>query len=144
MTLRVGDGTDPTTDTGPLVNDEAVTNVEEHVEDALAWGAVILTGGRRVRPAAAVRDRFFAPTILGGVDDSMRIYSEETFGSVAPLIRFRTEDEVLRMAKNTPYGLAMYSTPSASRLFRVAEGLSTGSSAQTTGFPPLPTRLSAA
>ena len=125
--LRVGNGADAGVDVGPLVNDEAVAKVEEQVRDAVARGAAVLTGGSRRLMGAGVPDRFYAPTILGDVDDSMLIYSEETFGPAAPLIRFTTETDAVRMANDSPYGLAAYFfTNDASRLFRVAEQLEYG------------------
>lgn len=137
--LVVGDGTTPGVQIGPLIDDRALATVEAHVADAVERGADLLAGGRRHGPPAGLADRFYEPTILGGVDPSMLIYREETFGPVAPLIRFRTEDEAIRMANDTPFGLAAYFyTRDASRMFRVAERLEYGIVGANDALPSTP------
>lgn len=137
--LSVGDGFEPGVVIGPLVDDRAVAKVEEHVADAVAGGATVVTGGRRLPPAPGHADRFYAPTILSGVRPAMRIMTEETFGPVAPVIRFDDEAEAIRMANDTPYGLAAYLfTRDASRLMRVAEALEFGIIGANDGLPSTP------
>ncbi|MGN7868392.1 NAD-dependent succinate-semialdehyde dehydrogenase [Paracoccus sp. 22332] len=121
--LKVGSGTEPGVTTGPLINDAAVAKVERHIADALAKGAVLVTGGSR----HALGGRYFTPTILSGADAGMELARDETFGPVAPLFRFSTEDEAIRAANATEYGLAAYIfTRDIDRMFRVTEALETG------------------
>ena len=121
--FKVGPGTEPGVTIGPLIEPAAITKVEEHVADALAQGARVLTGGRR----HALGGLFFEPTILADVKQSMRVAREETFGPVAPLFRFSTEDEVIAMANATEFGLASYFfSRDLGRVFRVAEALESG------------------
>ncbi|VDS09755.1 Succinate-semialdehyde dehydrogenase [NADP(+)] GabD [Paracoccus haematequi] len=121
--LKVGPGTEPGVTTGPLINDAAVAKVERHIADALAKGAVLVTGGGR----HALGGRYFTPTILSGADAGMELARDETFGPVAPLFRFSTEDEAIRAANATEYGLAAYIfTRDIDRMFRVTEALETG------------------
>ena len=116
---------------GPLIDDRAVEKVEEHIADALAKGAKVLTGGKR----HALGGRFFQPTVLTGVTSSMLLAQEETFGPVAPLFRFKTEDEAIAMANNTPFGLAAYFYGrDIGRVWRVAEALETGMVGVNTGI----------
>jgi succinate-semialdehyde dehydrogenase/glutarate-semialdehyde dehydrogenase len=137
--LVVGDGFRPDVAIGPLVDDRAVAKVEEHVADAVAKGAAIACGGRRVTPEPGHADRFFAPTVLTDVRPGMRIMTEETFGPVAPVIRFEDEASAIAMANDTPYGLAAYLfTRDASRLIRVAEGLEYGIVGANDGLPSTP------
>ena len=137
--LSVGDGFTPGTHIGPLVDDRAVAKVEEHIADALAGGATIVTGGKRLTPPVGHADRFFAPTVLTGVQPGMAIMTEETFGPVAPVIRFEDEAEAIAMANDTPYGLAAYLyTRDASRLIRVAEALEYGIIGANDGMPSTP------
>ena len=89
---------------GPLIDEKAVEKVEEHIGDALKHGAKIYCGGKR----HALGGTFFEPTILTDVKAGMKLMSEETFGPVAPLIRFSSEEEVIRMANDTEFGLASY------------------------------------
>jgi succinate-semialdehyde dehydrogenase/glutarate-semialdehyde dehydrogenase len=120
---RVGDGLSETTDLGPLIDVAAVAKVKEHIEDALAKGATVLTGGR----SHSAGPLFFEPTILLNVADDSLLMNEETFGPVAPLIRFHTDDEVIRAANATPFGLAAYFyTNSYQRSWKVAEALEVG------------------
>ena len=121
--MTVGPGTEPGVTQGPLINAEAVAKVEEHIADAVAQGARVLTGGAR----HALGGSFFQPTVLADVPRTARIFAEETFGPVAPLFRFRTEEEAIALANDTPYGLAAYFyTRDVGRIFRVAEALEYG------------------
>ena len=116
---------------GPLIDDRAVQKVEEHIADALAKGARVVCGGRR----HALGGRFFEPTVLADVTASMLIAREETFGPVAPLFRFRTEEEAVAMANDTPFGLAAYFyARDVGRIWRVAEALDTGIVGVNTGI----------
>jgi succinate-semialdehyde dehydrogenase/glutarate-semialdehyde dehydrogenase len=129
--LRVGDGLAGETDQGPLINAAAVEKVEAHIADALARGATVVAGGRR----HALGGTFFEPTILVGVTPAMRVAREETFGPVAPLFRFATEAEAVRMANDTEFGLAAYLyTRDLGRSFRVAEALEYGIVGLNTGL----------
>jgi succinate-semialdehyde dehydrogenase/glutarate-semialdehyde dehydrogenase len=137
--LKVGDGFEDGVNIGPLVDDRAVVKVEEHVADAVANGATVVVGGHRLSAGEGHADRFFAPTVLSGVKRGMKIMEEETFGPVAPVIRFDTEAEAIRMANDTPYGLAAYLyTRDASRLIRVAEALEYGIVGANDGLPSTP------
>ena len=116
---------------GPLIDDRAVDKVEEHIADALAKGATVVTGGKR-HPLGG---RFFQPTVLTGATSSMLVAQEETFGPVAPLFRFKTEDEAVAMANNTPFGLAAYFFGrDIGRVWRVAEALEAGMVGVNTGI----------
>jgi len=128
--LRVGYGRDPGTTIGPLINRAAVAKVAEHVEDALDRGARLVTRlEHRLDPA-----RFVAPVVLSGANTQMRLANEETFGPVAPLFRFRHEDEAIEIANGTPYGLASYFyTEDPHRSWRVAERLEFGMVGLNTG-----------
>jgi succinate-semialdehyde dehydrogenase/glutarate-semialdehyde dehydrogenase len=129
--LRVGNGMEPGVTTGPLIDAAALAKVEEHIADALQKGARILLGGKR-HPLGGL---FFEPTILAGVDTSMKVTREETFGPVAPLYRFTTESEAVRMANDTEFGLAAYFyTRDIGRTWRVAEGLEYGIVGVNTGL----------
>jgi succinate-semialdehyde dehydrogenase/glutarate-semialdehyde dehydrogenase len=112
---------------GPLVGPEALAKVERQVTDAVEQGAALVCGGRRLTDAGLDRGYFFAPTLLAGVTPSMQIYREETFGPVAPVIPFDTEEEVIAMANDTHYGLASYIyTRDMARALRVFESLRFG------------------
>ncbi|MEA2025231.1 MAG: NAD-dependent succinate-semialdehyde dehydrogenase [Chloroflexota bacterium] len=138
-TMPVGDGFMPDVQIGPLVDDRAVAKVEDHIADALAGGASIVTGGKRVPPPDGHADRFFAPTVVTGVQPGMAIMIEETFGPVAPVIRFENEADAVAMANDTQYGLAAYLyTRDASRLMRVAEALEYGIVGANDGAPSTP------
>ena len=121
--LRVGNGLESGTQQGPLIDQGAVEKVEEHIADAVGKGAAVAVGGRR----HALGGSFFQPTLLTGVTPAMAVAREETFGPVAPLFRFSTEDEAVRMANDTEFGLAAYFySRDVGRIWRVAEGLEYG------------------
>jgi succinate-semialdehyde dehydrogenase/glutarate-semialdehyde dehydrogenase len=121
--LKVGDGMEPGVQQGPLINAEAVAKVKAHIADAVAKGARVVAGGG----AHAKGGNFFQPTVLADVPIEAEIFSDETFGPVAPLFRFKTEEEALRLANDTPFGLASYFySRDVGRIFRVAEGLEFG------------------
>nr|WP_218940895.1 NAD-dependent succinate-semialdehyde dehydrogenase [Allopusillimonas soli] len=120
--MKVGNGMDDGVDLGPLIDEAAVAKVKEHIDDATTKGASVLTGGEGKQSGL-----FFSPTILVDVSPESKLMQEETFGPVAPLIRFKTDDEAIRMANDTPFGLAAYFyTTSYERSWRVAEALETG------------------
>jgi succinate-semialdehyde dehydrogenase/glutarate-semialdehyde dehydrogenase len=129
--LRIGDGLKGVTEQGPLIDQAAVAKVEEHIADAVARGAKILCGGAR----HALGGNFFAPTILTDVTAAMLVAREETFGPVAPLFRFRTEEEAIALANDTEFGLAayFYSRDNA-RVWRVAEAIEAGMVGINTGM----------
>jgi succinate-semialdehyde dehydrogenase / glutarate-semialdehyde dehydrogenase len=121
--LKVGDGLKGETQQGPLIDLKAVEKVEEHIADALAKGARIVTGGERHELGGS----FFQPTILADVTPAMAVAREETFGPVAPLFRFTTDEEAVRMANDTEFGLASYFySRDIGRVWRVAEALEYG------------------
>jgi succinate-semialdehyde dehydrogenase/glutarate-semialdehyde dehydrogenase len=129
--LRVGDGLKGATDQGPLIDEKALAKVEEHVADAIAKGGQIAHGGKR----HALGGTFFQPTIVTGVTNEMLMAREETFGPVAPLFRFETEAEAIRMANDTEFGLASYFyTRDLARSWRVAEALEYGIVGLNTGL----------
>ncbi|HET9389424.1 MAG TPA: NADP-dependent succinate-semialdehyde dehydrogenase [Steroidobacteraceae bacterium] len=129
--LRVGDGLQGPTDQGPLIDTKAVAKVEEHLADALAKGAHIAFGGKR----HALGGTFFQPTVLTHVSPAMLVAREETFGPVAPLFRFSTEAEAIRMANDTEFGLAAYFyTRDLARSWRVSEALEYGIVGLNTGI----------
>ena len=129
--LRIGDGLKGATDQGPLIDMKAVAKVEEHIADALAKGAAIATGGKR----HALGGTFFEPTVLTNVKPDMMVAREETFGPIAPLFRFKTEAEAIRMANDTEFGLAAYFyTRDLARSWRVSEGLEYGIVGLNTGI----------
>jgi len=124
--LKVGNSLDPSVQVGPLVSSEGLEKVEEHVHDALAKGARVLCGGQRIGGELS-EGLFYEPTVLAGVNTDMLITKEETFGPVAPIIPFDTEEEVIQYANNTEYGLAAYFyTQNISRAVRVSEALEFG------------------
>jgi succinate-semialdehyde dehydrogenase/glutarate-semialdehyde dehydrogenase len=121
--LKVGNGVETGVTTGPLINKAAVAKVEEHIEDALAKGAKIAVGGKRHK----LGGNFFEPTVLTGITQEMKVAREETFGPVAPLFRFKTEEEAIRLANDTEFGLAAYFySRDIGRVWRVGEGLEYG------------------
>jgi succinate-semialdehyde dehydrogenase/glutarate-semialdehyde dehydrogenase len=121
--MKVGNGLESGVVQGPLIEKKAVEKVEEHIADALAKGAKVLTGGQRHEKGG----QFFQPTVLTGVTPAMKITHEETFGPVAPLYRFKAEDELIRLANDTEYGLAAYFySRDIGRVWRVAEAIEAG------------------
>jgi succinate-semialdehyde dehydrogenase/glutarate-semialdehyde dehydrogenase len=121
--LKVGNGMEEGVTQGPLINMDSVLKVEEHIADALARGATIVTGGKR----HAKGGNFFQPTLLANVPTDALIFREETFGPVAPMFRFHTEEEAIRLANDTEFGLASYFySRDIGRCFRVAEALEYG------------------
>jgi succinate-semialdehyde dehydrogenase/glutarate-semialdehyde dehydrogenase len=129
--LKVGVGSEPGVDQGPLINREALDKVEDHIADASSQGAKVLVGGKRAKQGGT----FYEPTVLIDVTPEMKIFREETFGPVAPLIRFRDEAEAVELANRTEFGLASYFyARDIGRIFRVAEGLEYGMVGINTGF----------
>jgi succinate-semialdehyde dehydrogenase / glutarate-semialdehyde dehydrogenase len=121
--LKVAAGTDPDVNVGPLIDRQALDKVERHVEDARARGAELIVGGSR----HALGQTFYEPTVLSGVTAEMAMSCEETFGPVAGVGRFGTEDEAIAIANDTPYGLAAYFySRDVGRVWRVSEGLEYG------------------
>ncbi|HUH92436.1 MAG TPA: NAD-dependent succinate-semialdehyde dehydrogenase [Casimicrobiaceae bacterium] len=129
--LKVGPGTEAGVTQGPLINRAALDKVEEHVSDAAAHGARVVTGGKR----HALGGTFYEPTVLADVTPEMKIFREETFGPVAPLIRFKTDAEVIELANRTEFGLASYFySRDIGRIWRVAEALDYGMVGVNTGL----------
>jgi succinate-semialdehyde dehydrogenase / glutarate-semialdehyde dehydrogenase len=129
--LTVGIGTDPDVKVGPLIEGTAVDKVERHVADAVERGGELLTGGARHE----LGQTFFQPTVISGVTLDAAMSTEETFGPVAGIARFSDEDEAVRIANDTPYGLAAYFySRDVGRVWRVAEGLDYGIVGINTGF----------
>jgi succinate-semialdehyde dehydrogenase / glutarate-semialdehyde dehydrogenase len=121
--MKVGNGMEPGVSQGPLINADAVKKVEEHIADAVKRGAMVVTGGHRHKLGGT----FFEPTILANVPKDAMIFREETFGPVAPLFRFKTEEEAIKLANDTEFGLASYFySRDVGRIFRVAEALEYG------------------
>ncbi len=121
--MKVGPGSDEGVTQGPLINEAGLAKVEAHVADALSKGAKSIVGGKR----HALGRTFFEPTVLIDVNPHMRLATEETFGPVAPLFRFRHEEEAIRFANATPYGLAAYFySRDVARVFRVTDKLEFG------------------
>jgi succinate-semialdehyde dehydrogenase/glutarate-semialdehyde dehydrogenase len=120
-TLTVGDGYQPGVAIGPLIDERALAKIEAHISDALAKGGEIRCGGKRIEGT------FFAPTVITGVTAQMQVAQQETFGPLAPIIRFEDADQVVREANDTIYGLAAYFYASnLKRVWRVAEALEYG------------------
>ncbi|MDN3988606.1 NAD-dependent succinate-semialdehyde dehydrogenase [Zwartia vadi] len=129
--LSVGEGFEDKVTTGPLIDEAAVAKVEEHVQDAVAKGAKILCGGAK----HARGGRFYQPTVITQVSEDMLCMREETFGPLAPIVKFTDEAEVIRLANNTDYGLASYFySRDIGRIFRVAEALEYGMVGVNTGL----------
>jgi succinate-semialdehyde dehydrogenase/glutarate-semialdehyde dehydrogenase len=130
-TLSVGEGFEDKVTTGPLIDDAAIAKVQEHVADAIAKGAKVVTGGA----AHSRGGRFYQPTVLANINEDMLCMREETFGPVAPVVKFTDEAEVIRLANNTDYGLASYFySRDIGRIFRVAEALEYGMVGVKTGL----------
>ncbi|MFS8050561.1 NAD-dependent succinate-semialdehyde dehydrogenase [Rhizobium sp. BR 314] len=129
--LKIGDGFEEGVAAGPLISQKALAKVEEHIEDAVSKGASVMLGGKPGERGGL----FFQPTILTRVTPDMKVASEETFGPVAPLFRFETEEEVIAMANDTEFGLASYFySRDLSKVFRVAEALEYGMVGINTGL----------
>jgi succinate-semialdehyde dehydrogenase/glutarate-semialdehyde dehydrogenase len=127
--LKVGNGFEPGVTIGPLIDDQGLAKVEQHVADATAKGAKVLTGGRKSGA------RFYEPTVIANATSDMLCAREETFGPVAPVFRFKTEDEAVAMANATEFGLASYFySRDVGRIFRVAEALEYGMVGINTGL----------
>ncbi len=121
--MRVGDGLKGETEQGPMIDIAAVEKVEEHIQDAISKGAKVISGGSR----HDLGGTFFQPTVLAEVNTDMKVTKEETFGPVAPLYRFETEEQALEMANDTEFGLAAYFySRDIGRIWRVMEGLEYG------------------
>ena len=121
--LRVGNGLEDASQLGPLINDAAVLKVEKHIADALSKGARLVSGGHR----HDLGGTFFQPTVLAGVTHDMLVAREETFGPLAPVVRFDTEDEAIALANDSEFGLAGYFySRDVARVWRVAEALECG------------------
>ncbi|MBY5645092.1 NAD-dependent succinate-semialdehyde dehydrogenase [Rhizobium leguminosarum] len=129
--MSVGDGFKPGVVIGPLIDAQGLAKVEDHVSDALAKGAKVLTGGKRIDGAGT----FFTPTVLTGVARGMKVAREETFGPVAPLFRFDTVEDVIQQANDTEFGLAAYFyAGDLKKVWRVAEALEYGMIGINTGL----------
>ncbi|MEQ8286161.1 NAD-dependent succinate-semialdehyde dehydrogenase [Thalassospira sp.] len=121
--MTVGDGFDEGVVIGPLINEKAVEKVEKQIADAVSKGGRILTGGKRHEKG----NSFFQPTVIADANRDMIVFREETFGPMAPLIRFHSDDEVLEMANDSEFGLASYFySRDISRIWKLAEGLESG------------------
>ena len=129
--LKVGNGFDDGVMQGPLIDKHALAKVEEHVANALAHGGKVMTGGKR----HSLGGTYYEPTVLTDVKRTMKIFTEETFGPVAPLFRFKDEKDVIEMANDTEFGLASYFySRDIGRIFRVAEALDYGMVGVNTGL----------
>ena len=121
--FKVGAGTETGVSIGPLINMAGIEKVEEHIADAVGKGAKVIIGGKRHKLGRT----FFEPTVLTGVTSAMKVAREETFGPVAPLFRFKTEEEAIKLANDTEFGLCAYFyARDVGRIWRVAEGLEYG------------------
>jgi len=129
--LKVGNGADDGVTQGPLIEEKAVVKVEEHIADAVGKGARLLLGGKR----HDLGHSFFQPTVLADVNANMLVAREETFGPLAPLFRFKTDEEAVALANDTEFGLAAYFySRDIGRIWRVAEGLESGMVGVNTGL----------
>jgi succinate-semialdehyde dehydrogenase/glutarate-semialdehyde dehydrogenase len=127
--IKVGNGFEAGITQGPMIDDNAINKIERHVADAVSKGATVLTGGKRIGA------RFYEPTVLTNTTSDMLCAKEETFGPVAPVFRFKTEEEALTMANATEFGLAAYFySRDIGRIFRVGEGLESGMVGVNTGL----------
>ena len=129
--LKVGDGANEDVKIGPLIDENALAKVEEHVEDAVSKGAKVIAGGKR----SPLGGTFYEPTVLVGVKEGMKVLEEETFGPVAPIISFDTVDEAIELANSTEFGLASYFySRDLSTVWKVAEALESGMVGINTGL----------
>jgi succinate-semialdehyde dehydrogenase/glutarate-semialdehyde dehydrogenase len=127
--IKVGNGFESGVNQGPMIDDQAIAKIERHVADATAKGAKLLTGGHKIG------ERFYEPTVLADATSEMLCAREETFGPVAPVFRFKTEDEVIALANDTEFGLASYFySRDVGRIFRVGEALEYGMVGINTGL----------
>ncbi|MFS2116934.1 aldehyde dehydrogenase family protein, partial [Herbaspirillum frisingense] len=125
--LKVGPATDPASQIGPMINARAIAKIDQHVRDAVARGAHVITGGQRLQGPGYESDNYYAPTVLANVTDAMQCSCEETFGPVAPVTRFTSEEEVIAAANGTPFGLAAYFySTDVRRIHRVTDALESG------------------
>lgn len=125
--LVVGPASNPASQIGPMINARAINKIEEHVNDAVARGARVLTGGQRLFTEQRAESTYYAPTVLADVDRAARCFHEETFGPVAPITSFETEAEVIEMANDSPFGLASYFyTNDMRRVHRITDALECG------------------
>lgn len=128
--LKIGNGLEKETEFGPVIDHNAVKKVQEHIDDAIQKGAELVSGGQ----AAELGELFFQPTIVKNVTQDMKVATEETFGPLAPVFKFKTEEEVLHYANSTEFGLASYFyTQDLGRAFRVSAGLEVGMVAVNSG-----------
>ena len=129
--IKVGDGMEADTTQGPLINDQAVEKVEQHIADAVQKGGKVVAGGQRHR----LGGKFFEPTVISEASDEMLCAREETFGPMAPVFRFKSEEEVIERANATDFGLAAYFyARDVGRIFRVSEALESGIIGVNTGI----------
>ena len=129
--LKVGNGIEEDVTQGPLIDQKAVEKVEQHVQDALSKGGRLLLGGKR----HALGQSFFEPTVIADANEQMLVAKEESFGPLAPLFRFRTDEEAIALANDTEFGLASYFySRDVGRIWRVAEGLESGMVGVNTGL----------
>jgi succinate-semialdehyde dehydrogenase / glutarate-semialdehyde dehydrogenase len=129
--LKVGNGFEPGVLQGPLIDQAAVEKVEEHIQDAVSQGGRVLLGGKR----HALGKTFFEPTVLADITPKMKVAREETFGPVAPLFRFQTDEQAIKMANDTEFGLASYFySRDIGRVWQAAEGLGCGMVGINTGL----------
>jgi succinate-semialdehyde dehydrogenase/glutarate-semialdehyde dehydrogenase len=129
--LKVGNGFEPGVQQGPLIDQAAVEKVEEHIQDAVSKGGRVLLGGKR----HALGQTFFQPTVIANVTPEMKVAKEETFGPLAPLFRFQTDEQAIEMANDTEFGLASYFYGrDIGRIWRAAEGLESGMVGINTGL----------
>ncbi|MBN9357239.1 MAG: NAD-dependent succinate-semialdehyde dehydrogenase [Herbaspirillum huttiense] len=125
--LKVGPATDPASQIGPMINARAIGKIDQHVRDAIERGARVITGGKRLQGPGFESDNYYAPTVLANVTGEMQCSCEETFGPVAPITRFSTEEEVIAAANATPFGLAAYFySTDVRRIHRVTDALESG------------------
>jgi len=125
--LKAGNGLEEGISIGPLVDEAAIERVDKQVKDALEKGAKLESGGGRILERGLDKGSYYAPTVLSGITDEMIIYREETFGPVAPIITFESDEDVLNMANDTNYGLAAYVyTQNLSKAMKAFEGLDFG------------------